>query len=367
MDKQNQLARILWDDVVIARESATMPEALREPYRWFKCWARDTCLRDVDTVTIRLRELGIDRDRSTWSKLLRGKYCIDDKGNVRTALINQEKLIEEIESVQRNQRIESMRGKIPFVATSVWETIRTAIDIRSTPERVNKWCIISGYTGSGKSACLNEYKLQRNHGRTKKIEAPENATFSELLHLIARECGKSIHGNMSSMRAKILESFSAGNSKERASRILIVDNAQELWDTKKDSKQPSFTFLRRLQDETGCTIVLSITPLFERKLIEGMIQGWFEQIEGRSGGRKNWIRLPEYPPEEDCVAIAKMFGMIDANQKSKSLTTIAREPGRIRRLFEDLQNGKTLAGKDPFTFDHVALAREGDTTEEGQE
>lgn len=347
-----------WDDATIEKESSHLPDELREDFRWLKCWARDTCLRDLDTVTMRLREMGVDRNKSTWSKILRGRWNRNEVGEQTTPVVALDKLREEIEAIRSNQRVEALRGKVPFVSTTVWESIRDAIDLRADSARINKWVIIVGHTGSQKTACLSEFQRQRNHGRTRKIEAPENGTFSELLALIARSCGFATSSNSAAaMRAKIFQVFGAGTAAERARRILIVDNAQRLWDRKADSDQQAFTFLQRLQDETGCTMVLSITPLFERLLVAGMIEGWFEQIEGRSGGRRAWLRLPEYPPAEDVLAIAKAFGLTDAKASQKQLVAISREPGRIRRLFEDLQEGKLLAGKEPFTFAHIREAR----------
>lgn len=355
---QDHVPMIRWDDVNIEKETAHLPPELREDYRWFKSWARDTGLRDMDTITNKLRELGIDRNKTTWSKILRGRWNRNEAAEETTPVVSLDKLREEIEAVRTNQRVEALRGKVPFVSTTVWESIRDAIDARADSARVNKWVVIVGHTGSQKSACLNEFQRQRNHGRTRKIEAPENGTFSELLALIARSCGMSTSSNSAAaMRAKIFQAFGAGTPTDRARRILIIDNAQELWDTKPNSKQQSFTFLRRLQDETGCTIVLSITPIFERLLVDGMIQGWFEQIEGRSGGRNSWLRLPEFPPAEDVLMIAKAFGMVDGKANEKKLVAISREPGRIRRLFEDLQEAKLLAGKTPLTIAHIREAR----------
>jgi DNA transposition AAA+ family ATPase len=144
----------------------------------------------------------------------------------------------------------------------------------------------------------------------------------------------------------------------RPHHCIIVDNCQDLY-RKGQKEQPAFSFLRRLQEVTGCTVILSITTDFERELMEGMIRGYFEQFEGRSGGRRKWLRLPEHAPEEDVLAIAQAFGLQDAKRHVKELAAITREPGRIRRLFEDLQEGKILASaaKAKLTIEHVREAR----------
>jgi len=349
---------IKWDDVTIAHEAEHMPGELRELYVWLKVFTREHCHKDVDMLVSRFRELGIHRDKTTWSKILRGRWKRDARGDETVnPVVAADKLVEEIGALRTNQRIESMRGLVPFVETTTWEAIAGLIDQRRTAARVNKWGIIVGATGSQKTACMREYRQRHNHGTTVLVEAPERGSFGEFLRVLSRCYGLSSKANTTDMRAHIMHRLSLGTATERAQRCVIVDNAQELWLGERDSDQPAFTFLRRLQDTTGCTIILCITPLFERRLVAGMIEGWFEQIEGRSGGRNRWLRLPEWAPDEDVLAIAKAFGLRDAKAHLKELVKISREPGRIRRLFEDLQEGKLLAGRDPFTWGHILEAR----------
>jgi DNA transposition AAA+ family ATPase len=349
---------IKWDDVTIAHEAEHMPGELKELYLWLKVFVREHCHKDVDMLVTRLRELGIHRDKTTWSKILRGRWKRDARGDETvTPVVAAEKLIEEITALRNNQRIESMRGLVPFVETTTWEAIAGLIDQRRHAARVNKWGIIVGATGSQKTACNREYRNRNNHGTTVLVEAPEKGNLTELLRMLARAYGLASRVSITALRAQIFHRLSLGTAAERAQRCVIIDNAQELWLGERDSDQPAFTFLRRLQDTTGCTIILCITPLFERKLVAGMIEGWFEQIEGRSGGRNRWLRLPEFAPDEDVLAIAKAFGLREAKTHLKELVKISREPGRIRRLFEDLQEGKLLAGKDPFTWGHIVEAR----------
>ncbi len=74
-----------------------------------------------------------------------------------------------------------------------------------------------------------------------------------------------------------------------------------------------------------------------------MLQGYFEQFEGRAGGRRNFLVLPEYPPEEDVLAFAQAFKLQHADKHLPYLVKIAQEPGRVRSLLEDLQAAKVAA------------------------
>ena len=71
---------IRWDDVTIGQEALHMPPDLREDYAWLKSFVRDVCLRDIDLLMERLKELGIHRDKTTLSKILRGRYQRDMRG-----------------------------------------------------------------------------------------------------------------------------------------------------------------------------------------------------------------------------------------------------------------------------------------------
>ncbi len=349
-----------WDDTTITQEAAHMPDELRDDYVWLKVYCREQCLKDVDILNDRFRALGIHRDKTTWAKILRGRWKRDARGDETVnPVVAADKLAEEIGALRSDVRVETMRGRVPFVETTAWRDISTLIDVRRDSARVNKFGIVVGPTGAQKSACLKEYRDRNNHGTCILVEAPERGTFGELLKSMARAYGQSAKANFTDARAKIFQRLLAGTPAQRAQRCVMIDNAQELWEEGDDSEQPAFTFLRRLQDTTGCTVILSITPMFERKLVEGMIQGWFEQIEGRTGGRGRWLRLPEYAPEEDVLLIAKAFGLREPKKALPELVKISREPGRIRRLFEDLQDAKTLAGDQPFTLQHIFEAREG--------
>src|SRR6185312_3907925 len=114
--------------------------------------------------------------------------------------------------------------------------------------------------------------------------------------------------------------------------------------------------------------------------VHEMMQGYFEQFEGRAGGRRNFLILPDYPTEEDVEAIAKAFKMTGLSDRTtwpvkdgqgntikvEKLTTleylgrIVHEPGRIRSLFEDLQQAKKEAEdlKQSLKIEHVKAVRD---------
>jgi len=356
MDKPDTAAAagraVRFDEPTIENHAQHMPEELREAYRWLATFTREECYRDLHRLTERFRLVGIYHDTTTWSKILRGLWGRDRSGApLASPVISAEKFLTAVEALRNNVRAESLRGKVPFVETSTARSIMDYVELKCAPDRVNKFGVVVGPTGGQKTATFREFVRRRNHGSTRWLEAPENGALGDLLTSLMVTFGYSHGGNSNQRRAALFEAV-------KPHHCLIIDNTQDLY--RKDSKdQAAFSFLRRLQEVTGCTVILSITTDFERVLMEGLIRGYFEQFEGRSGGRRKWLRLPEYAPDDDVLQVAQAFGLQEARKHQKELVVISREPGRIRRLFEDLQEGKLLANatKEKLTMDHVREAR----------
>ena len=353
MDGKDGPLTVRWDDQTINREAALLPDAYQEDYRWLKGFTRDECAKDIDQLIARIYKAGGEMDKTTAAKIIRGRITVDHDGVPReNPVMNLDKLQALVRALREGVRLESIQGRIGWVETSVTRMMFSYFRKKWATDTVNKFGIVSGPTGSGKSAAAREFQRQNNHGACVHLEAPEGGGMQEFISRLGVRYG--INPRMSSARKR-----DAIFATVKARNMIIIDNAQELWSEAGGMVQPRFSFLRRLQDETGCTVILMITPMFEDTLREHMLKGYFEQFVGRTGGVKNWIRLPDYPPANDCVTIAKSVGLVDAPTHKEALHAIAREPGRIRRLFEDLQAGQKLAKRaaKPFTFDFVSLAR----------
>jgi DNA transposition AAA+ family ATPase len=336
------------DDLSLQRNCAAYPEELREPFMWLGWFVREKCSGSPTTLCDRARELGIETDKTNWSKVLRGKWNRDKANNpLPTPIIALKKLLSYIDKLRESDRLSEMAGKIPFVMTSTAQDIFGFIDGKRSPERVNRFGVIVGPTGSQKTATLKEYCRRNNHGMCVWMETPENGSMKEFLLTLAGKYGRT--DSYDNARRRVMQTLNRH-------KTIVIDNAQAAYDEKAQGKQRIFDFLRRVQDETECTVVLSVTPEFDRKITDRMLEGYFEQFEGRAGGKKGFLRLPNYAPEEDVLAIAEAFGLVDAEKHLDYLVAISRERGRIRRLFEDLQQAKINAeqeGKKKLTISYV--------------
>lgn len=341
-----------FDETTIEQEAGHLPEEMRDAYRWLKAFTREECNRDIHRLTDRFRAVGVEHDATTWSKILRGLWNRTPSGTLLPSpVISMERFLRAVDRLRTDVRMGSSRGRVGYVQTTSGSSMMDFMDRLRASDRVNKFGVIVGPTGSQKSATFAEYALRINHGTIRHVECPENGAMAEFTTVLSTAFGFSKANATCQKRSMLLECV-------KPHHCLILDNAQDLW-RDNDSKQPAFSFLRRLQDVAGCTVILSITNTFERQLMGGLIKGYFEQFEGRSGGRRKWLRLPEYAPEEDVLMIAKAFGLAEHQRHLKTLVEISREPGRIRRLFEDLQEAKILANADgaKLTIEHIRMAR----------
>lgn len=340
----------------LERKFRQYPEALKEPCLWLGSYVRNECASDLDELTKRAQKIGISFDKTTWGRILRGRLNRNTADEVTTRLlVNEEKLQTAIKSIRNDARMAERAGKVPFIITEHTQSIWDFCDSKRAPDRVNKFGIIVGRTGTQKTAALKEYCRNNNHGTCVHVDAPAKANRNELVGNLAKRYDSTC---TESVRAQELVIWRAVNDR----KMIVVENTQRLYDARYGPNQPVFNFLQKLQDDTGCTIIMTITPVFETTLTAGLAAEYFEQFIGRAGGVKKFLRLPQYAPAEDVLKIAKTFGLQDAESHLPYLIRISREPGLIRILFEALQGAKVLAeaAGEPLTIGHLRVAREED-------
>jgi DNA transposition AAA+ family ATPase len=354
---QNVWHAMKWDNASLEELAELFPDRLREPVLWLAIYTREHCAKSTDVLAARAQKLGVELDKTSWSRVMRGRWNRDGEGRpLPSPIVSETKLLRAIEALRQEARLREMGGKVPFIPTGTTGAVHHYIDVKLAPDRVNKVGVVVGETGTGKTEAFREYRRRSATGLVALVEAPENGSVQELVARIGFCYGIAL-GNFAA-RARV-QLINVVNDR----RCIIIDNAQELFHVRHGREgQPAFSFLRRLQDETGCTIILSLTPEGEKRLFDQFLRGYFEQFEGRAGGRRNFLRLPEYPPEDDVLLIAQGFGLRDADRHLEYLVKIARERGRIRALFEDLQSAKIKAErkKTQLTISLVKECREED-------
>jgi hypothetical protein len=370
-------ATLRLDDITLQQHSAHYPEELRAPYLWLGGFIREECHRDLDALVTRASKLGCEFTRETWSKIVRGRWNLAANGEPLihpvTSLVD---LIDIIDLLKDDAKRREQQGRIPYVKTATGQSIINWIDVKRMVQRVNRYGILVGETGTQKTATLSWYCQEHNHGLCSLIEAPARPSLAEFVTELAIRFGASRQNATTRKIATITESVND-------TKTLMIDNAQRLFDPRLGGYQPAFHFLQKLQEDTNCTVILSITPQGEKTLFKGDAAGFFEQFVGRAGGAKGFHRLLAFPTRQDVSAIAKAFGLpldrqttrpvkrivngketdvVDNCTTLEYLHHVAQEPGRVRALFEALQTAKVAAerSKEKLTIDHVKAAREED-------
>ncbi len=366
---ENNGGRVRLDAVTLEARAKLLPASMQELFIWLGSFLRDACDGNLDILQKKFTDLKVQHDKTTWSKILRGQWNRDAHGKeVSNPCLAEEKFIRAVNTLRKDAKIKEQGGRIPFVKTSVAQLIISYIDVKRTPDRVNKLGVIIGETGSQKNATTDFYCAENNHGMCVSIEAPARPSMSQFMTDVAKAYGCPSYETLSYGKKQAFV-LGAVNAK----KTIIIHNVQRLYDHRLGANQPIFSFIQKLMEDTGCTVIITITPVFEKEFTGS---AFFEQFEGRAGGRRSFLRLPEYPPEEDVRDIAKGFGMIGLNEKTtwpavksgaddekvtvlEYLNRVAHERGRIRRLFEDLQDAKieAEAAKESLTIEHVKRVR----------
>jgi AAA domain len=331
-------------DVHLEQTSLSLPESMREPFIWLGVYLREDCNRSLDVLESNMSALGLPTTGSTIGKMIQGRWQKDADNNPTAApVIAEKKFVDLVDRLRKQARLSAMAGQIPFIETETWQSIEPYIDVRRAAARICKFGLIIGPTGSQKSECLKQYATRNNHGACVHIEAPDTPTMGKFIHELARSYGVK-HQSWADKRVAILDNVNAA-------KTIIVDNVQRLFKPGHGWNQPILSFLQKLQDDTRCTIILACVP--ESELVRGG-HGYFEQFEGRCGGRQEFLWLPEYPQPSELLQIAEAFKLRDPQKHLPVLEDLAKTRGRIRVLFNTLQLAKQLAETEARK--HITIA-----------
>lgn len=366
-NEPNDQGAIRLDDPTLNHRAGHLPDNVREAFVWLGIYLREQCGRDVDILADRFTRVGVDHDKTTWSKILRGHWFTHPNDEPRaTPVLSVAKFLKAVNALRDDARRRAMAGRIPFVMTPTAQRIFDYIELLLAPDWVNKFGVIIGETGTQKTATCKHYCELHNHGRCVWMEAPATGSLTQFITDWAARYGASpqisthrklIHIQQS-LRLMTDDGKAGVTYGQASSRLVVIENVQRLYDPRRNADQPVFHLLQKIQEETGLAVLLTFTPVFYETFTKGSAQGFFEQFIGRSGGTDSFLRLDPFPPAEDVVQIAESFGLDDAARHTDALVKIARRPGRIRILFDVLQRARVLAGKRGLTFADIQRIEE---------
>lgn len=324
------------------------PQEAREATLSIRRYCHQRCDDNLNTLVEHARLKGFNHDYNYFYQLLTARYFRPDRegkpqGSWKT-------VVEIWRQLQVYDRFAAQLAKVRFVETSVWHRIYEYISIKRTPFNCCRFGGIIGGTGTGKSECFRELMRREKPGTIFRVEAPAQPSLSQFVHKVGDTLGALPSWSITRKRLKIRDELSVPG------RVLIVDNTQRCFAPRRGVDQPIFDFLQEIQEDTGCTIPLSWTPV-DKRFGEALGTDYFEQFIGRIGGERELLRLEDYPLDEDIELIASSFALPpeDVEQLVPRLRGLVREKGRIRALFNALQSGARIAyaQKTPFRAHHL--------------
>jgi hypothetical protein len=325
---------------------------MREPFLWLAQFICENCGRSLDVCEHKIRELGLPTTSGTLSKILRGRWRTNADNEPVAPVMALEGFINLVESLRAQPEISAMAEKVKFVETDTYLLFEDYVNERHAEDAICRFGFVFGPTGSQKTACCKQYK-RKNWRNTIWMDSAERPSLGLLIRDMAKAYKISPNVSLVRARLQIRENVTANS-------VIMLENVQRLYadpgmTVLKDGAQPMFSFLQKLQDETGCAIIFTATPQFYKQFIGGISSGYFEQFVGRAGGIDEFLILPDYATEEDILIIAEAYELVDAAQHIEYLEGVSRVLGRIRILFFALQKAKAAAvraGK-PLTIDLV--------------
>jgi hypothetical protein len=274
------------DDASVSAKIQNYPPEIIEPVMWLAGFVREVCSGRRDILLDRVKKLGFKASDNYFYQVLTGRYFArKEDGSVSGSIDN---LAQIIDKLRAGVQLAAMAGKIPFIETGTYRRIRDLFDRIRSPEAVCKFGVIIGPTGGQKTSSGKHYCHLNNHGKCVHVEA-ESPSLGGFLTDLASKYG---HSKWAAAEIKKRNISMSVNDK----KLIVIDNVQRLYIPGRGGNQPIFNYVMKLQDDTGCAVALKFASDTADFLVRGLEAGYFEQIEGRAGGRDRFLVLDEYTP-----------------------------------------------------------------------
>lgn len=329
---------------------AAYPEDVKDDATWLYQFNQSQFSGHYPLLAALVRkEAKMDYSDQYFYQVLGGKYFRPDPKRAGQFLGSIPKFREVVEWLRRWAVFNSEAGGMPFVETPTWKELDNYITAKRAPENPCKFGAVVGDTGTGKSRMLKRWALLNNHGNTAHVEAPSSGRLPRFQMKLGAQFGISLSAETHERLVRLAECITS-------KRTIIVDNVQKLYNPKSGANQAVLNYLQELQDDTGCTIILSWTPVFTETLTEDANARYFEQFIGRLGGIDSVHNLPAFAPIEDLRAIQTKMHIGGGERAVQMMRRWSREPGRLRILFQRLHLARLEANdaeSEVIRYEHL--------------
>ncbi len=314
---------------------ALYPEPVRIDTVWAQGFCREECNGNIELLRAVCEKLGFKLSYSFFYNALNGYSYKPGKGKGDPGYWR-----EIVAALRDHDRTSTAAGKRGFIETPTYRCISQFIDERRAPNAPCKFGIITGATGTQKTACRKYYRTLNNHGKVVGFEASARNSIVSFQRKLAEQYSAKIGRNAAAREEAIRDNVNE-------MKTIILDNAQRLFFHNQGNRQPVFDYLLELQEDANCTVILFVTEDFVKgDLTQGAARNYFEQLVGRFGGMGDILRLPDFAPRSDLRCIARAYGLKDSAGAMEFLQKWSRLPGRVRIVFHRLNRAKNFAAAD---------------------
>lgn len=318
------------DQVTICTQN--YPEEQRGLIRWLFAWAKDhnLSMREVEDST--------KLNQTTLYRVWTGKYVNHQTGEQ----VDLSGVCERIARFKDLTEERERAGKLPFIETSLFQRVeklcREALVDQS-------FAFIYGESQIGKTAALQEVKRRNNHGQTIYVLMPAMCGVQGMMQAIAAECHISVRTNFTELKRRLETYFDP-------TRLLIVDEVHECFvGHHKTAAVRCLSFLRQLQERTGCGMVLCGTNVFRDELEEGEFAQSLKQLRKRG----IWeLQLESVASDRDVAMIAKHYQLGEPTGEAAQLVRWINQEMGLGKFTKFLARAAQIAAKQrvPFTWNH---------------
>ena len=299
---------------------------------WLYNYAQDNHLKEAD-LAAKMKAY----DKNTLYQIFRGSYGVSKDGRCSSW----DNVIKAIKAFKVIAIEEAKKKNIGLIDTEVKRVVWECCDAALKDGMV---AFIYGKTRVGKTVSLKAYQLEHNHGQTIYIEMGSGWTRTRFVRELARKFGNGVKATKSwALEDAIFDTLKRSN-------LLIVDEFHKALTTTGEKMSATvLEFIRDIRDKTRCGLVLCATKVGMERFETGANKQTFEQLIGRSIIK---AVLPDRPPVEDLITIAKAFDLPEPTGDVLKLVKDLVSTYGLERYFIYLQKAYSMANnaKRPMSW-----------------
>jgi DNA transposition AAA+ family ATPase len=312
---------------VVNQATQNLPDEERSLVRWFHAHGCELNVSNRELAT------KIGYSPQALSMVFNGKYPHSI-----------EPVVDEIRKYKALYELRQTSKKLPFIKTAMSKKIWQICDVAREFSKIG---FIYGESQVGKTAALEAYTEEHNHGSTVYVRMAAGGSTSLFLWELAKQLRMTTQMNMAQTRDRIFRAFD--------DRMLLIVDECHLCLYKRTMVNHPMDFIRELHDRTKCAVVLCGTKAFREELERGQLSKMFRQVMRR---RISTLVLPDLPTRDDLNAFSAAYGLAPSAGEARKLENLVIEREALGMWLTLLRSAAKFSARQkvPMTWEHVQIA-----------